>query len=757
MHESAASTVLDKRPFSPEVVRPNLDFARQLHQNFDPELRSLYGLSPVQNRPHARRKTRTLGEEFFKLESPLEVMEYNRSMMNVWLYDVVRSAATEAEIKRAYDIFTDCQRNSERPGVRRDALTFEGFVELKTIVDEAIPPEQVELFRASLIYGDLGKAVKVQEYAHHQLGYNGANHDIALTHIMRDPEAVAECMPSLLTFSEAEQTQLLTMQESGVHLGQYQKFEILPRQLEPFVDLPARTQDMILLNGLFDIAGAEGHATQNGSGTLTQSTFEAFKKARNSFKDLPPEVEAASVKTKSLHCYKTYLEARNQEYGFDLETSKGEALARFVSMFRVLKPEEIAKVSDVFDAELGPATQQLLIDCLTQTGYEDHGSVWYEYGPALARNILQKMKLEGCTFEEALTHAMTTVARLHSATRKLVQPGQVLTVGASLVAQAAEDDWGDVLSQRIIVRSAGEREAVANLEPVPEPAIQEYVDNLDHLDNSTGQTLFIGVGGGSDCDFARFAAEHLVRSPNAPVVSYPGVKAADIQGARQLSQHVFLASAETTFTGSRKRCFEPFAAEGGPCYIIAESDDGQPIDLAAELAIITRHAQGAGQLITQIITVDSGGDIYTPAAYGFRRDHRMLDATEALEAEFNIQRSTSLVMLPGADADHTLPEVTESLPIRGYQLTPQEMQTFVAEREARGWPTAKETEYSQMENTAILAYRRELAGRPPAAEPLQLPASQLRTRPAYTVTSSSMSLVTTVPNNLLRKRILQAA
>lgn len=772
MEPRSASRAVEILPRPKEAVVPSLEYARQLNERFATEVQLLRKLNPVQNRPYEKQQ-RTIGERVFNLDDPSEVMEYNRSCMNVWLFDMVRDAQTEDELKTAYEAFVDCQRKSPRL-TEDEVLPYEYFLTLKQLVDEAVPPELREAFRAGLMYGDLGKSFEMQEYARTVFGKAHVNHDRTLTTILQDHRATRQFMPSFFGLDEQGQQMILAMQFSGFHLGQYQKLESLPAELEPFVELPPTAQDFIMLNGLFDIAGAQGDRVQNGSMTLTKSTFEAFMLARDSFRDFPESIQQATPKTKALFAARTYLESRNSEFGFDISTPEGEALARFVSQVRVFKPNEIKLAESVFSNHLSPETQVLFRDLLTMTGYEPDGSVWFEYGPATARNVFLKLKAAGLAqisreihggalnpqdapergkqiLVDALMHSMTTLARLRSSARKLLEPGKIRAITASAVAHIAENDPARILTERIVVNPVGEEEGVATLEPMPRPAIAEQLDNLAFLRSPEGHTLYVGVGGGSDCDFARTVARDLVADKNAPVTSFPGVDAQHIHNAIQLSQRIFIAQENTYFTGPRSRSFERFAAQHGPCYIIAGAGQAAFAGLdQAFLEIAGDISDRTGRPVSQIVTVDSGGDIFKPTPSASGRDQASLAAVAQLEAQLGIAKSHSVVLIPGTDIDASLEHYTAKLPVAGLHLGPY-VDTILSHYEQRGWPSPHAAEYSQMIETAYRAFRTHQEGGIHGVEPLSLPASQMLTRPAFTVTSDAMLWALVVPNQQLRQ------
>lgn len=776
MKPGSASRIIEDLPQRERIVTPSLEFARSLNARYETEVELLRRLNPVQSRPYEQQQ-RTIGERVFELDDPSEVMEYNRTCMNIWLFDLVADASTDTELTEAYDAFIDCQKKSSRLPPE-NILPFEYFKKLKGLVD-GIPSELQEVFRAGLIYGDLGKSLEVQTYVRDEMGHNHANHDRILMRVMRDRTATETFMPSLLAFDEDQQEILLAMNESGFHLGQYQKFESLPVDLESFVELPPELRDMIMLNGLFDIAGAQGDRVQNGSVTLTKNTFEAFWQARESFQDMPE----GTLKEKAMHAYSSYMEARNQEHGFDLETPEGEAFTRYVSQLRVLRKNEIAMVPEVFEDYLSPETRILFVNLLTQTGYEPEGAIWFEYGPASARNVFNKIKIERfATLErviksgdidaatrgeaqrtiilEALMHSMTIPARLRSGARKLVVPNTVTIVNASQIAHTAENDLVRILTEEITIDPVGDDEGMAKLEPVPQATIQERLTTMEHLRRTDGVTLYIGAGGGSDCDTARIVAETIVGDKNAPVVSFPGVEAQDIHGyAEQIAPNVYLASDATYFTGKRIRSFEKYAVEGGPCYIISGTGEAGYAQLDSALEAINRHVQETtGQKVTQVVTVDTAGDVFEPTRSGkpMRRDHHTLAAAGRLAQTFGIEDEFTVVVTPGPDAPKDLGRVTAELPVSGYDMAPH-AEEIIRIYESRGWPTAHPTEYSQRVETTYRLLRTHQDGRSHGIEPLSLPPDQVLTRPAFAITSEAMMDVLLVPSRSLRARVLPAA
>ncbi len=745
---SAPERVLPRQ----EVRRPDIKYIKGLFATYGVELDSLPGLNAM-TRPHTEQQ-RTIGEIYYGFDSPAEVMEFNRTVMNVWLYDLVSGEKTPEELQAAYESFVHSQK--------KDILTFEDFITLKHIVDTAIPPEMSKLFRAMLIYSDLGKSTRMQDYMRRHYGREYADHDKLVLDVLKDEAAIEHCMPSFLKhFDENEQAIMKACFESGFHLGQYQKFETLPVHLMKIQALLPQLRDMIMLTGLFDIAGTLGDKVQDGTPVLTHSTFAAFLQARDSVQAVHPDAGGGVVDAaeQALYSYELYLESRNEAFGFDLNTPKGRALTRFTGMFRVMTEEEIQGLSKVFDNKLNEATQQLFIELLDMTGFEKD-AFWVEYGPAFARNLYKAMRASGCSYEVAMATAMTSMARLCNSIRRELDKHETTdepaTIMVAELAHAAQGDgWSRIVKNNIKLSPAANNpgEYTAHLEPVPSIQTTESntVTNLNYLRNTDGITLAIGVGGGSDCEYARFTAETLIGDKGSPVVSFPGIKSRDVHNAERIADTVWLATLHTSFEG--KRSFEGLSAQAGPCYIITDVEKGEDRKLRDAYEIIARHVtEATGQRITQILTVDSGGDIMersSGVSARWSRDLASLEATKYLEESHGIQRSNTVVLVPGVGAPADLDSIARQAEASVF-IMPAELQAaFRAQCERNGLPSSSLKWYSQMIDLGYYACRPDnLFG----VWPLNLPLEQVlvNNRPAFGVTTESMRQVVVINNSNLR-------
>ncbi len=751
MHENAAvRAAYEFGPKTREVNRPNFEFIHNLHHLHGVELDALPGLNAM-TRPYDEQQ-RTIGEIYYELDDPAEVMELNRTVMNVWLYDLISGEKTPEELRAAYEDFTHNQKH--------DVLTFNDFVELKQIVDNAIPPEMRGLFRAMLIYSDLGKSTRMQEFMKENHGRTYADHDKLLIDVLDDDAAIMHCMPSFRQlFTEDQQQIIKACFKSGFHLGQYQKLETLPSQLIKMQQLPSQLQDMIMLTGLFDIAGSLGDKVQDGTPVLNHATFKAFKQARESVQVRHPDADSGDVDPveQALYSYELYLEARNEEFGLDLTTREGRACARFACMFRVLKPEEIKGMPAVFENQLGEITQQLFVELLDATGFEKN-ALWIEYGPALARNLYKAMRDSKCSYELAMSMAMTTLARIANVTRKEGSrrgDGEgLVTVMVSKLAHAVQGNgWPRIIENLIKISPAEDNlgEFTATLEPVPEifETKQNAIRQLNHLRNETGVTLAVGVGGGSDCAYARFAMEALVGDLAAPVVSFPGVRAEDIRGADRIADTVYLATPQTHFEG--KRSFERFAVrEGSPCYIIVDVEKQETKKLHDAYQIIARHIEETlGAPVTQVVTIDSGGDIMEQPSSSWNRDIESLRAAETLEKTLGIEKSHTLVLVPGVDAPDNINEIAKMTDAKIYTMKDKDAAVFIQECDRNDLPSSHPSRYSQMID---MGYYACLPHKRYGVQPLHLPPEQAlgNNRPAYGVTKKSMRQVVVIDNAKLR-------
>lgn len=751
MHENAASIILDRYPASIQehTPRPDESYLAQLRTRFDVEIDSLVGLNAL-TRPHKEQQL-TVAEKYYGFKSPAEVMEVNRTVMNIWLFDLVHGEKSPEELQTAYEAFVAAQREKGK-------LRFDEFCELKTIVDEAVPADGADRFRAMLVYGDLGRSTRMQEYMRQRHGKAYADHDKLLADVLDDENAIRHCMPSFLEFSIEDQVYMRACFKSGFHLGQYQKLETLPVHLQGIQRLPKQQRDVIMLSGLFDIAGALGDKVQNGTPIIDSHTFQTFKKARESVQSADTNVYEMDPAEQALFSYEWYMAARNEEFNFDLNTAKGRALARFVSMFRVMKPDEIAGVSKVFDVHLNEITKELFVSLLDATGHENN-ALWIEYGPALARNIYATMVKSKCSFEEAMATSMTILARIaNSARREMAhedragEPATVLAVSLAHIAGDAEM-WHRLLREDIRVTRKNEGEYTAELVPMPHVEItpENRMEDLSWLKSNEGTTLFIGVGGGSDSEFARYAADVLVGDVGAPVVSFPGVTSEKVHNATRITGRVYKATTDTYFEDMRS--FEGLSAKTGPCYMVVDVERGDQEGLAQAYRDIAEHiAVSAGKPVDRIVTVDSGGDILAASTKGWNRDHASLDAASVLENELGVAGSHTLVFPVGPGAPSNLTEVLHHIRAGVYQPSRTELEAFRRVCEENKVPTHAANRYSQLLNISWLAVGHTLEQFPDAVQPLRLPLRQVlkNNRPAYGVISRSMTNVLIVENGRLR-------
>lgn len=752
MQENAATTILDRRPPAQqkETPRPAEIYLDRLRGRFKVEIDSLIGLNAL-TRPYKEQQL-TVAEKYYGFRSPAEVMEVNRTVMNVWLFDLVHGEMSDKELQDAYEGFAAAQNEKGK-------LHFDEFCELKALVDEAVPTDEADRFRAMLIYGDLGKSTRMQEYMQQRHDKVYADHDKLLVDVLDDEDAIRHCMPSFLEFSVEDQAYMRACFKSGFHLGQYQKLETLPVHLQGIQRLPKQQRDIIMLSGLFDIAGALGDKVQSGTPILDSHTFQTFKKARESVHSVDADAQEMDPAEQALFSYEWYMAARNEEFGFDLNTAKGRALARFVSMFRVMKPDEIAGVSKVFDSHLNEITQELFMSLLDATGHENN-ALWVEYGPALARNIYATMVKSKCSFEEAMATSMTILARIaNSARREMAredrarEPATVLAVSLAHIAGDAYA-WHRLLREDIRVTRKSEGEYTAELVPVPHVEItsENRMEDLSWLKNNEGTTLFIGVGGGSDSEFARYAADVLASDVGAPVVSFPGVASENVRHATRITDLVYKATTNTYFEDMRS--FEGLSAKTGPCYIVVNVERGDQEGLVqAYRDIASDLAASTGKPVSRIVTVDSGGDILVAPTKRWNRDHASLDAAIVLENELAIAASHTLVFPVGPGAPSNLSEVLQYIRAGIYQPTRTELEAFRRVCEENKVPTHATNRYSQLLNISWLAVGHTLEHFPDAVQPLRLPLRQVlkNNRPAYGAISRSMTNVLVVENSRLRE------
>lgn len=629
MRAGTSGAILEALGPPPQGVSLSVEFLRELEGQFGTEMRLLLG-SGVLRRP-TDDPAITAGERFFDCP-PDEVMELNRTVMNVWL----RRVTQEGD----YPSFTDSQRES-------DKLSLPHFREFQGIVDNTLDtPELVLGMDTSLMGGDMGKSDSVADYMRNLTGEEYADHDRLFLDVLKNDTAVRDLFPSFLQLEPDIREMIIAGLESGFHLAQFMQGENLAVNLVEFLKLPRKAQDFMLLHAFFDIGGANGDTVQLGSATITDATYIRFKNARDAIaaQDDYPHL---SYEERAVQAYNMYLASQGEVLGIDASNPRGRALVRMCCMLRYSNPDQAAQLVRGFDEHTGPLTQKLLTEQLNETGFEEGGSIWVMYGPDLLRIMLGTLLKNGSvSFGEAMGAAMTALARLVVETRSQIDvtEDQSTVLVAGNVVRSIQADPRRFFTGRLKIDHIRPGEARASLEPSPAFDLTKLpqLDSIAALTQPLGETMYSSLGGGVDVWLAAVLA-WMRGDTGATITSVRGSLTAPPTNAELIAPNVYRLSEDSELPGTRQ--FEDLVARLGlASYLIMQTSN----NLEREFRAVAEHAG-----IKAAIGVDTGGNALLPSTLERPspiRDHMSLRALNRI----GLDSVTSGFFALGIDAPQDL-------------------------------------------------------------------------------------------------------
>lgn len=762
---------------------PGPDGQPQRVERFATELDTYVGVSSLA-KPYGAQQL-TVGQLYYRdhhpelFDEPDKFIELNRTIMNVWLFDLAADAHTEEEVLSAYQTFTSYQQ--QHPEDYPAPFTLEDFNDLRERVQDTVPPELRELFTAYLIYRNRGKSSRIVSATENRTGKRYIDHDHVALDMLAYPELVSEFMPSFLGLPQEEQRLLRELEQTGFHTPQAQQRESLAYHFVPFQGLPLEVQKFGLLADFFVIAGARGARIQNGSATADHQTYLAFTKLweANFAPATAVDDHAPTPAEQALFTSNLYLEKRNEDFGFDLSSPSGTALANLACQFRNhLSLEEARAMPDIFSQYLNETTQELLTDLLNATGLEEPGSgaIWIQYAPDLVQKTYLAMRKANVPYEHAMASTMTLLAQINAATRQQMDVRQhpVTEVSAREMVAQIDKRWRCVLEGHFVdVEPVSAANAKICFKPIPRLQIKgpEGLPTLtrEELHPRPGHVVYVGGGAGSDAYFGLFL-QQVIGEDNMTYASLLA-RPREITNAEQIAENVFLANPHTDLHGARG--FEPtLAAHGQRVYIIR---DPQASTYTSEFQTVIQHASQLerGGLPAQIILGDSGGDILLPPQpLGARpnRDHVSLRSLQPIEEELRTRYQREglgdlacrvVIFVPGVDGPENINEVVHAVGAKAYDLAPHTA-TFLQMMRADYLPSSDPARFSRMLSVAHYAYSPQtLQGDFDVVQPLHLPVkaalARHAPRPTFDVITRTMRYMLEVDSETLRTYLNLAA
>lgn len=436
-----------------ESYAPDMAFMYDIISRHAVELQALIGRSALDH-PGVKERL-TIAEQYYHEEidenilSWRDLMEMNRTLMNVWLF----RAVLDPDEARGYAALTGAHNYSPVK------LSHESYLWLRAFTNFALPDEErKQAMEVALIIADIGKSAALYKDMAQKYQRDYADHDHLLLQVMLDDEMSEKWIPSYYFADPKTKQTILDNFRSGFHMPQVLQQEPPASKWEGFVGLPVQDQMFGLLLGLFDIAGNGGDKVQDRSTTLVEPLLLAFQQ----------QVEAVwagaesglNSKDRALFVNDTYLASRARAWNLELDQPYGRQLARLGCAMRFSGAAEMEDLLQAVHEEMLEEDRDNLMELLAYTGYEDEGHVWIMYLPDLIRvyaDVLRRLD-PSMPRAKAFDAGLTMAARVYSQAKAnfVYQDGLIVVTRDMVDAYENQTALAQVKNISVGLRAPGE-------------------------------------------------------------------------------------------------------------------------------------------------------------------------------------------------------------------------------------------------------------------------------------------------------------
>jgi hypothetical protein len=581
-------------PESSPVPTLPLERARQLTVQY-PEITAL-----INEATHATPERRftatspTVGSRLFPNASPKALIEFDRAYLAI--------AVLESVLSDDYEAVTACQ-----PGAVK--LQRRSFDELRQHTADVLPDETaIQAMETDLAINDLGKDDQFVRRVKAMPGVpDTVDHDVLMHHgLLINPRL----SPSFVKLPPEYQKKIIDGLATGFNMGQMMQAENVAASLQGLADVSPETRDFHLLHCVYDLAGAAGHAVQNGSVILNEPTARDYRYVCEA-------IEGTGVTKTADEAYQSFLAKKAKDYGISLDSENGVALTRLASMMRVADRKGATDVRRVFDG-LPLNSRAILNKELSKHGTDDGIASLIYYASALLANLQKHAGTDKTSWREHVATGLTTLARIYQTgrTRKPVLKAKgsgVQTILISEIAAAAAADPRSLDRSRISLEGTG-MDVTAHLSPVPTINLARFLRLKSLRDLAGDRFAVVGMGGGSDGVQAAVIAQLMgdagkdcpavmsIRTAKPQSQTSDGV-IADRREVRnhggEIAEGVYRITTQTTGSG---RFLEHLPAGEVPMFMV---QDDERTSVAEKLRAVIDHVGG----VDAIIGLDTGGDV----------------------------------------------------------------------------------------------------------------------------------------------------
>lgn len=545
--------------------------------------------------------------------------EYNRTMLSIELLNYA--------IAEDYEKFTECQKPKK--------LSRENFKEICNYTKSIAKTEKdIEAMVAYLLINDLGKIKSIVHTIQAKIGLQTVDHDDIL---YQGLEKIPGISPTFDKLDERCKKLILNGLRTKFNMGQFIQSENLPQSLEPLINLDEDSFNYYLLHVFYDIGGATGHVTRKGSMIIDDDFWNKYKTAEWHLKQMKSKEDI-------LPAYLGYLKDRGKILKLEEEGKDTISAIKLCNMLRTSDPEKAKLVLETLQKQ-EPNIRAILNEELTATGIDQDNAILLYYAPATMTNAISYFKNNHSKnpIEDGLNTILPIFARAYCQTRaniaKESDVPNVTTVMMSEIAKKAGEDPNELAKCNLRLERIGE-DFEASLIPINQIS-NTKVSEFPITDK--GNTVVIGMGGGSDCIQAAILARILkqkgVNCNNVISIRTNKTTSQDSKGnmgqertvtnpAKVIDNDIYLISSKTTGSG---RFLENIPADELNVYLVIDREDG---NLKQK---IKKAMQDMGD-VKNVIGIDTGGDMLYPlretenqAITTPDQDRRVLEAINSIE------------------------------------------------------------------------------------------------------------------------------
>lgn len=273
-----------------------------------------------------------------------------------------------------YKNFVACQEET-----KKTVLTLESFKKLHHYVHQTLKsPEDFAAAIWSIVCNDLGKApalIEIYRTSEEPSAPWPISHNSLLANLLKNRH---DLFPMFNALAKSHQQYIIDGFASDCDISKFEQLEYPFASIHILAKLNKTSLNILILQSIFDVAGAATHVKANGSLTMHEETWNFFNELRLCLEKLSDDYSTDDA-------YQEYLKYRGHCIGIENNSQEATALIRIAGFTRLATVKHGQHLTDVWN-KLPQNIKRTLINELNIHGTEFQRAIFINYGSALLLN-----------------------------------------------------------------------------------------------------------------------------------------------------------------------------------------------------------------------------------------------------------------------------------------------------------------------------------------------------------------------------------